>query len=220
MQRSGQKDQRYAVGRHGQQFTGVIIFGNMRVRKIVRRLGFAIGSLAIVALIVLFGTGVGTDLRNGWKHGIIQAALDVDKKDRKYVGDPQQNLRTLYQAVLNYQESEGQFPPSDKWMDAIGKYNSANDLSPGEADKKFVDPSLVGQPGDFGYAMNDGAAGKFFDSKHKVKDDFPDPKTILIFTSSDVKRNAHGDPKSLAPNPPRGDNLAITVDGTVVKLSK
>src|SRR5262249_37738918 len=105
-------------------------------------------------------------------------------------------------------------------MDAVSKFSSANDMKPGEADKKFIDPTLGDKPGEFGYAMNDAAAGKFFDPKHKVKDDFPDPKTILIFTSSDTKRNAHGDPKALAPNPPRGDNLAITVDGTIVKLPK
>jgi len=60
--------------------------------------------------------------------------------------------------------------------------------------------------------MNDAASGKY-------KGDLKDPKTILIFDSSDTSRNAHGDPKKLLPTPPRpGGNLGITVDGSIVKL--
>ncbi|MBI1757378.1 MAG: hypothetical protein HYR64_09765 [Fimbriimonas ginsengisoli] len=122
------------------------------------------------------------------------------------------NLRALYTALMLAHDSDGQFPDTAKWMDAIANRVQTSNMSAEDAAKKFVDPSLAGRPGLYGYAMNDAASGKY-------KGDLKDPKTILLFTSSDLARNAHGDPKKLVPNPPRsGGSWGITVDGSVVKL--
>ena len=97
-------------------------------------------------------------------------------------------------------------------MDAIKNYGAASDLAKGEADKRFVTPAMQGKAGQYGYAMNDAASGKY-------KGDIKDPKTPLIFDSSDTSRNAHGNPKKLMPSPTRaGGNLGIAVDGTILKL--
>jgi hypothetical protein len=175
-------------------------------KRALRRLGLGC-TVVLVALILMFGQTI----RDLWSHGFLDAYLSPDQT-RKYNASSTSNLKMLYNAMSQYHESEGQFPKSTNWMDAIKSYGAASDLAKGEADKKFVTPSLAGKPGQYGYAMNDVASGKF-------KGDLKDPKTVLIFDSSDTSRNAHGDPKKLAPAPARlGGNLGITVDGTIVKL--
>jgi len=174
--------------------------------RIIRRIG--IGCLVVVAAIVLL---FGRTIKDLWSHGFLDAYLSPEQT-RTYNATSQNNLKMLHSAMLQYHESEGQFPKSNGWMDAIRSYGAASDLAKGEAEKRFVAPSLSRKPGAFGYAMNDAASGKY-------KGDLKDPKTILIFDSSDTTRNAHGDPKKLLPTPPRpGGNLGITVDGSIVKL--
>jgi hypothetical protein len=164
-------------------------------------------AIVLVALFLLFGKTV----RDLYKHGFLDAYFAQDQT-RKYDASSENNLTMLYKAMMLYHESEGQFPKSNGWMDAVKSFGAASDLAKGESEKKFVTPSLAGKPGQFGYAMNDVASGKY-------KGDIKDPKTILIFDSSDTSRNAHGDPKKLLPSPPRtGGNLGIAVDGTIVKL--
>ncbi len=124
---------------------------------------------------------------------------------RKYQGSNEDNLRALYTAMTKYNESEGQFPDSGRWMDLLKPRIRTNDMVESEAEKKFVFPAFIGQAGKYGYAMNDAAGGKF-------KGDLP-PKALLIFNSSDTKWNAHGDPRKLEPKHGEG----ITVDGTIVK---
>lgn len=146
-----------------------------------------------------------------WSHGFIDQYLSPEAA-RKYNASNEQNLKSLYKAMLQYHESEGQFPQARGWMDGIRSFGAASDLAKGEADKKFVNPEFAGKPGKFGYAMNDAASGKY-------KGDLKDPKMPLLFESSDTSRNAHGDPKLLMPKPPRaGGNLGIAVDGTILKL--
>jgi hypothetical protein len=164
-------------------------------------------AVVLIVLVMMFGKTV----KDLWSHGFFEAALSSEQT-RKYNATSENNLKTLYNAMTQYHESEGQYPDAKKWMDAIKSFGSASDLAKGEADKKFVTPSLEGKPGQFGYAMNDAASKKY-------KGDIKDPKTVLIFDSSDTSRNAHGDPKALLPSPARpGGNLGIAVDGTLVKL--
>ena len=97
-------------------------------------------------------------------------------------------------------------------MDAVKTRIQVGDMTPEEAQKKLVDPTLGGKPGGYGFAMNDACSNKY-------KGDLNDPKMILLFQSGDTRWNAHGDPVKNAPAPPRGaENLAITVGGDVVPV--
>lgn len=159
--------------------------------------------------IVLVGAWAFPTLRSLYKTGILQS----DDTQRQYNGNTTRNLRAIWTAVMLYHESEGTFPPAKDWMDAIKQHMRTSDMPAEEAAKKLVDPAFEGQPGKYGFALNDAVAGKY-------KGDIKDPKTPVIFESSDASRSAHGDPEKMAPNPPhKGGNLAITVDGTIVKLS-
>lgn len=200
-------NQRNAARLHMLQFTVWAIISVMASgRRKLRRVG-----IGCVGILIVLAAMFGPTIRDLWKHGFISAYLSQDES-RKYDASNSTNLKTLYNAMMEYHESEGQFPKSTNWMDAIKSYGVASDLAKGEADKKFVSPSLAGKPGQYGYAMNDIVSGKY-------KGDIKDPKTVLLFDSSETERNAHGDPKKLLPSPARpGGNLGITVDGTLVKL--
>jgi hypothetical protein len=179
--------------------------------KILKRLTVGCGSLVVIGFAMLFFTRTGKDIRNLWSHGFADAYLSADD-ERKYNASAEANLKAMYTALMMYHESEGAFPPANRWMDALKNYGAASDLAKGESEKKFVSPSLAGRTGAFGYAINEAVAGKY-------KGDIKDPKTPFIFDSTDTARNAHGDPKRLMPSPPRpGGNRAIAVDGTIVKL--
>jgi hypothetical protein len=127
-------------------------------------------------------------------------------KKHEYSATSEKNLRAMYQAMVQFHESEGQYPDSAKWMDSVENYIHSNDLKKGEAQKKLIRPDLAGQEGKFGYAMNDAASAKY-------KDDIKDPsKTPLIFESKETARNAHGNPKDSQ------SGMAISVDGTILKM--
>lgn len=130
---------------------------------------------------------------------------------RKYKGSSVENLKALYTALMLYHESEGQFPDAAGWMDAIKDRLKTADLTEADAMSKFRDPALGGRGG-YGFGMNDAASRKY-------RGDIKEPsKTPLLFSSSDVRWNAHGDPKKLQPTPARKDgNLAISVDGTLIQ---
>ncbi len=122
-----------------------------------------------------------------------------------YSGTSIDNLRHLQTALLLYNDSEGQFPDSKAWMDAIENRIVTDDLNKGEAEKKLIRPDLLGQSGQFGYAMNDVCSGKY-------KGDVKEPnRTPLLFESTEAGRNAHGDPDKIR------HGIAITVDGTLLR---
>lgn len=126
--------------------------------------------------------------------------------ERSYHGSSVDNLKAMYNAMNLYHDSEGQFPDSAGWMDAIQNRIYEADLKKGEAEKKLIRPALSGNAGQYGYAMNDEASKKY-------KDDIKDKKLPLIFESTATERNAHGDPKTLR----RPHGLAISVDGTILE---
>jgi hypothetical protein len=143
------------------------------------------------------------------RDAVTDALTETEK--RKYNATTEANLKAIHTALMMYHDSEGQFPLAESWMDAIEGRLVTSDMEGSEAQKKLISPSLAGQPGQFGYALNDRASGKY-------KDDL-DPKMPLVFDASDTKKNAHGDPRTLAPKPARGGrNMMITVDGTVLGL--
>lgn len=158
----------------------------------------------------------GATIVDAWNKGIIQdlwdRAIHGDKK-RNYAGSNMDNLKAQYTAMMLYHESEGGFPESSGWMDAIQRFLKAGDMTEEEAQKKMIYPGFWGQSGKFGYGMNNAASKKY-------KDDVPKPnETLLIFDSAKTEKNAHGEPKAMLPNPPRdGRNHGVTIDGTVKKL--
>jgi hypothetical protein len=179
-------------------------------KKLLRRVGIGVGVLVLLAGGFLFLTEPGKAARDIWSTGAVQAAISGPEK-REYTATTEANLRAIHTALMMYHDSEGQFPVAAGWMDAIQNRIGTADMEGSESEKKLISPSLQGQAGQFGYAMNDKASGKY-------KDDL-DPKMPLVFDSRDTAKNAHGDPAKLAPAPPRdGQNLAIAVDGTLVKL--
>ena len=166
-----------------------------------RRKGCWIATAIVGLLLICAGVFYGPTLRDFWKvYGPVLGPVER----HAYRAGSEENLKAIYQGLMLYHESEGQFPNANNWMDAIKNRIKTNDLIRGEAEKKLVRPDLLGQADQFGYAMNDSVAGKY-------KDDISDPDhTPLIFESKSKVRNAHGDPKS------ERTGLAISVSGKVL----
>jgi hypothetical protein len=171
-------------------------------RRAGRAITIGFGIVAAIALLVLFATPQGKDFRNLWSNGTIQAMLFPAAK-RTYSASDQKNLEAICQGLMLYEDSEGQFPKANGWMDAIENRIKVSDMNGNESNKKLVRPDLSGKPGEYGFAINDKAAGKY-------KDD-AGAKTILVYESKQTVRNAHGDPAR------DRDGMAINVDGTIVK---
>jgi hypothetical protein len=141
-----------------------------------------------------------------WRIGNEIGLFDPDQV-REYQGSNVTNLKALRTALMLYHDNEDHFPASSGWMDAIEQNLKANDMKQEEAEKKLVNPLIAPKPGVFGYGMNDAASLKY-------KKDIKDPKTVLVYDSSDTRRNAHGDPLKSKGAGAKG----ITLDGTIVDL--
>lgn len=165
------------------------------------RRGCWIASTIFAALFIGAAAFYGPFIVALWKRGF----FDPAPKKHSYSATSEQNLQAIYQGMKLYHESEGQYPFAGGWMDAIENRISTNDLKKGEARKKLIRPDLLTRPGEFGYAMNDLASGKY-------SEDVPKPsETPLIYESKQSGRNAHGDPVK------DQDGLAISVDGKILK---
>jgi hypothetical protein len=180
-----------------------------------RWIWWTLGTLGVVVLGLYLW--VGPTLITAFRRGFFDQT-----PERTYTATQEGNLKAIYTALMSYHDSEGHFPGGSEWMDSIEHRLHAADLTPEEAEKKLLDPSVNSdrQPkkatnGSFGWAFNDAASNKY-------KDDVKDAKTtLLVFSSSDTRRNAHGSPSELLPKKPRpGGNLGITVSGAIVHLSK
>jgi hypothetical protein len=171
-----------------------------------------IGLLLVVAGGYL-GWRFGPTVADFWKAGFFESALSP-RELRTYQGTSVENLMAMHLALSLYHESEGQFPHSAGWMDALEPYLRTDDMKKEEAIKKLVHPLLrPPKQGVFGYAMNDAASEQY-------KEDIPNPdETPLIFDSSDTSWNAHGKPEELLPKPPRpGGNRGISIGGNILEL--
>jgi len=97
-------------------------------------------------------------------------------------------LQRLAQALLEYVAEHGnRFPPADKWVDEMEKY--------------CLDPSLLHRaglkPDQYGYAINANLAGK------PLSDNWEERRNlVVVFESTDLSRNAAGDPDALPPRQP------------------
>lgn len=165
-----------------------------------------IGALAVVGvgLVVLFGTPFGKGIRDIWGSGAVQAVLDKPPRRTYDASSSDANLKALSTALRLFHDSEGAYPKADKWMDDIAPRLILNDLPKKEAEKKLVRPDV--EAGEFGYAINDAAAGKYRDDLKKG--------TILLFESVATGRNAHGNPKKDGKPGGRG----LTIEGDLVSL--
>jgi hypothetical protein len=174
-------------------------------RRKRRRRFWAWLSIGFLAVLVGLYVWIGPTLLTAWRHGFFDSG-----PERTYTATQVGNLRAIRTALMSYEESEGHFPEAAGWMDAIEHRLGTADLGPGEAEKKLVDPS-VGKAGAFGWALNDAVSGKYHD-------DIRDPATTpLVFSSSVLTRNAHGEPSKLLPAKPRaGGNLGISISGEIL----
>jgi hypothetical protein len=171
-----------------------------------RKRGRAWKTGCLVLLIASIGGGIWVypTLRDLWPF-----LFGRDDPEISYKGTSIDNLKAMHTALNLYHDSEGQYPEASGWMDAIKARIKTADLKKGEEEKKLIRPALLGKEGQYGYAMNDAASGKY-------KDDIKDPKTPLIFESTETGKNAHGDPKTAK----RPHGVAIAVDGTILQESK
>lgn len=130
------------------------------------------------------------------------------REERTYIGSTDENLKALATALNAVQESDGQYPAGDKWMDAIMPRIQPDDMKKEEADKKLQDPAA--KPGTYGFALNDAVAGKY-------KGDIKNPDTTpLLFQTTLSGKNQHGDPSKVADKAPR--NHAISISGKLITL--
>lgn len=172
----------------------------MARRRFGKKLGIGcLGAVVVLAALVAF-TGPGQVLQSLVKSGILGDMLSPERK-RTYSASNEGNLKALRTALMLYHDSEGQFPMGAGWMDAIQDRIQAGDMEKTEAAKKLIRPDLTGKADQFGYAINDKAAGRY-------KDDVG-AKTVLVYESKQSARNAHGDPAT------DRDGMSITVDGTI-----
>lgn len=180
---------------------------NERGKKRLKNFLFWSLGLFLVCLVGLY-LWIGPTFLTAWRRGFFDQT-----PERTYTATQEGNLKALYTALMSYHDSEGHFPAGSEWMDAISNRLHSADMSQTESDKKLVDPALKGSG--FGWAFNDEAGGKYID-------DVPNKaKTLLLFSSSDTARNAHGLPKGLLPKKARaGGNIGITVTGQIVHNPK
>lgn len=162
--------------------------------------GCAIATIVVAGIVIYFWPLLvgAADL---YRKGVLQGT-----RKHEYEGSSIDNLKAMRTALLGYEESEGQFPMGSGWMDAIQNRLNTDDLKKGEAAKKLVLPELLDQPGKYGYGFNQELEGHY---RGEVKD----PKTPLVFESTETGRNAAGDAKELR----RPGGLAIAVDGTILR---
>ncbi len=170
-----------------------------------------LGCLGIfIGIVLALWIWLGPVLSAGQKAGVFQPQKKTD-----YHGTNTDNLKAIHQALLMYQESEGALPLSETWMDALWPYLQTADLKEGEAEKKLRSPAAVeANRQAYGYAFNPEAQGANLTELETT------PGLAIVFDSSDLSRNAFGNPAQLAPSPERpGGNLAVTPSGQVKRLA-
>jgi len=160
-----------------------------------------LGAFGLV--VILFLAFFGKPLYSLYKAGFL--APPPEKVG--WTPETEKNLHVLYTGIMHVHDSDGTFPKSPTWMDKVITRVRTETLKKGAEKEKFVDPAAGGKSGEYGFAMNDVASGKYID-------DIKDKKTPLIFQSTDSTWNAHGDPAKIG----RKGGIGVAVDGSVVKL--
>ena len=138
---------------------------------------------------------------------IIGSGILKEAKLEKFSGTTDGQLRLMYEAAQTHHQSEEVFPEGKTWMDDVLLRMKTQNLLPGEAEKKIVRQDLIGQPNQFGFAMNSAAAGRY-------KGDLKDPNLILFYTSKSSSKNLYADPTMEGLSGGRG----ITISGQLLSL--
>ncbi|MBS1723256.1 MAG: hypothetical protein JSS66_09925 [Armatimonadetes bacterium] len=164
-------------------------------------------TFGVIALALLIASPwlvqVALTVRDAKKAGL----LDEETTEKYKVGR-ENNLKAIQKALLQLADSDGSLPKDGKWMDAALVRLKTSDISEQEARDKLVVPGA--KPGEFGYALNRAFLGKHPDQFRK------DPKTILVFESTNRAWNAVGEPLSDGTKGGKG----IALDGTIIQLEK
>lgn len=126
----------------------------------------------------------------------------------EYTGTTTKNLKAMHTAFTQFHDSEERYPDATKWMDEVKNYIKTGDLTEEEAAKKLMNPRFGTKAGQYGFAMNSELSKKY-------KGDIKDPKTILVYETSDLKRNASGKPGKLSQT---DAGIGITISGDIVPL--
>ncbi len=131
------------------------------------------------------------------------ASLSEEVRSRWHRDGCMENMKQVAFSALQYtQDNNEQFPHAQSWMDEVRPYNSKDSI--------FNCPELG--RGKFGYAFN------LKVSRQRLL--APQPgRTILIYETSILKRNAYGSGENLAFRHQNGANYAFA-DGHVKWFSK
>jgi len=172
----------------------------MSVKKKVLRVGCLV---LLVAIVVSAYSPAGKAII-----ALGKMALQKDVSGtEEYKGSVNDRLNAMRTAADLYHQSEDAFPKAETWMDDLLTRLQTQNLKKGEAEKKIRRPDLEATPDQYGFALNQAVAGKY-------KGDIKDPKTILIYESTETKKNASGNPKT--DGKPGGSG--ITISGEIVTL--
>ena len=174
-----------------------------RTFRVFSTVSGALGLLILLGVIVLFATSFGKGVRDLWGSGAVQAAVATHEDTTYDSTSTDANLKALYTGMKLFQESEGRYPAAADWMEGLSPRLILNNLPKKEAEKKLVRPGVP--EGEYGYALNDAAAGKYVGDLPKG--------TVLLFESKPTARNAHGDPQKDGLPKGRG----ITIEGNLVR---
>ena len=170
----------------------------------------------LLAAVVFLGIFIAT----GFTPGDIWVSVFKPKRPFATTGC-MENLRKLSRAMSLYLDSADAFPPKDVWMDELFRYAKADDMLVEEAWKLFQCPELGLGSGVYGYAMNVALSEQLRPLEQDAEDWVAAGKTPAIFDSTDMSKNAHGDPDKLLPKPGRheGKNHIVFADGHVATLA-
>ncbi|MDX2065545.1 MAG: hypothetical protein SFX74_07380 [Fimbriimonadaceae bacterium] len=159
-----------------------------------RKAQIAVGVVAIV--VIGLGIWVGPVIRDVIRAGFLES-VSVEK----YRAGREENLRAIHTALTLYHDSEGAYPPADRWMDAIENRLRINKMTAEEALAKLRTPGAKGDA--FGYALATTAAEKY-------RDDIPGDPKLLVLEAPNAPRNHAVDGR------PSAERWAITVDGKIL----
>lgn len=173
-------------------------------------------ALAIVAAVFLgLAIWLGPVIRAAFKSGIAQDLISPPPKV-EYEAGVVENLEAIHTAMMQYHDSEGEFPPADQWMDLLVLRLRTADLKEGEEYRKLQNPKVLHMGTDvWGYAYN-------LNVQNMYKDDVVGGEDqILVFETGELAYGVSGDPAQDAiPIEGAGENLAVTVGGEILPLSQ
>lgn len=172
----------------------------------------AIGfGLVVVVIAIWLGPVIWVAFKSGIAQDLISPPAKVE-----YEAGVVENLEAIHTAMMQYHDSEGEFPPAEEWMDLLALRLRTADLKEGEEYRKLKNPKLQNLGTDvWGYAYN-------LEVQNLYKDDVPGAEDqILVYETAEPAYSISGDPAADAqPFEQGGENLVVTVGGEILPLSE